>query len=78
MREFGDIEQTDLPGVGVRYEFVTEQGERLGVVVLDSGERELLICDEDDPDAARTVRLAEHDLVRLGEILGMSTHRADS
>jgi TrkA domain protein len=77
VREFGDIEETHLPGVGVRYDFVTEQGDRLGLVVLESGERDLLICDEEDPDAARTLRLAERDLVRLGEILGMSVNRTD-
>ena len=72
MREFGDIEQTQLPGVGTRYDFVTQQGDRVGVIVHDSGERELLVYEADDPDAARGLRLAEEDLVRLGEILGMS------
>ena len=72
MREFGDIEETQLPGVGTRFDFVTHHGDRVGVIVHDSGERELLVYDADDPDAARGVRLAEEDLVRLGEILGMS------
>ena len=75
MREFGNIEETQLPGVGVRYDFVTGGGDRLGVIVHQSGKRELLIYDRDDPDASSTsVCLVEEDLLRLGEILGMSLH----
>lgn len=76
--DFDAIEETHLPGMGVRYDFISEQGNRLGVVVLDSGERELLICDESDPDSARTLRLTGRDLARLREILGISVGDADS
>ena len=72
MGGLGDIEETQLPGVGTRFDFVTQHGDRVGVIVHDSGERELLVFDAEDPDAARGLRLAEEDLVRLGGILGMS------
>lgn len=72
MRNLGDIEETHLPGIGTRYDFATEDGDRIGVLVHESGKRELLIYDHDDPDAAQTVCLSEHDLVRLGEVLGMT------
>lgn len=75
--DFGEIEETPLPGVGVRYDFTTEQGNRLGIVVHDSGERELLICDAADPDAARTLPLAQRDLVRLREVLAIGTGDSD-
>lgn len=78
MPGFGEIEETHLPGMGVRYDFISEQGNRLGVVVLDTGERELLICDESDPDAALTLRLTRRDLARLREILGISAGDAGS
>lgn len=73
MRDFGDIEETSLPGIGTRYDFVTEDGDRIGVLVHQSGRRELLVYDRDDPDTARVVCLSEHDLVRLGEVLGMTS-----
>ena len=65
------IEETRLPGVGIRHEFTTRAGKRLGVLTHRSGRRELLIYDERDPDACReTVRLDADDSHTLAELLG--------
>ena len=45
-----DIEETELPGVGVRREFTTRAGMRLGVIQTRSGRRDLLLFDLDVPD----------------------------
>ncbi len=65
-----DVEETLLPGVGVRHDFSTEDGRRLGVIVHRSGRRELLIYKKDDPDACRVVQLGDEDLRVLVELLG--------
>jgi K+/H+ antiporter YhaU regulatory subunit KhtT len=54
----GIVSEIPLPGIGVRYEFVTEDGARVGVVHHRSGMRELVLFERDDPDTS-------HDLVRL-------------
>jgi TrkA domain protein len=65
------IEEVPLPGVGVRHEFETTAGERLGMVTHRGGRRELLLFDRGDPDAcARTIALEEDDARALVEILG--------
>jgi TrkA domain protein len=65
------IEETRLPGVGVRHDFTTSAGDRIGVLAHRSGDRELLIYDRRDPDTcSRTVRLDEHDSRTLTELLG--------
>ena len=67
------VNETRLPGVGVRYEFTTVEGQRVGVVHHRSGLRELLVYDEEDPDACRAViRLEEADSRTLDELLGGS------
>lgn len=67
-----EIRQTELPGVGVRSDFVTGDGEQLGVLVHHTGRRELLIYDRDDPDACRVVvSLGEDDARTLAELLGV-------
>lgn len=67
------IEQTPLPGVGVRYDFTTEEGLRLGVVHHHSGRRELFLCPADDPDSARvTLELTEDEAHALIDVLGGS------
>ena len=48
-----EIDETLLPGVGVRHDFVTRAGERVGVVTHRSGRRDLLVYARDDPDACR-------------------------
>jgi hypothetical protein len=39
----GIVSETPLPGIGVRYEFVTEDGARLGVIHHRTGVRELVL-----------------------------------
>lgn len=67
------VEETKLPGVGVRYDFLTAAGERVGVLAHRTGYRELLIYDTDDTDSCRvTVRLDADDTQTLAELLGAS------
>lgn len=72
-----EIHKTDLPGIGVREEFDTAGGSRLGVLTTRSGRRELLLYDEADPDACRAVvHLEREDAVVLADLLG-SSHVTD-
>jgi TrkA domain protein len=67
------INETRLPGVGVRHEFETSGGDRLGTITHRSGRRDLLIFDRQDPDAcARVLRLSEDDADTLSDLLGGS------
>ncbi len=67
------INETRLPGVGIRFDFITCTGERLGVIAHHSGRSELIVCSTDDPDVCRhVVRLEEEDVRALAEILGQS------
>jgi TrkA domain protein len=66
-----DIEQTDLPGVGTRYEFATRSGDRVGVLVHHTGRRDLLLYDRADPDAcSAAIPLDESDARTMSELLG--------
>jgi TrkA domain protein len=67
------IQETQLPGVGVRHEFQTEGGDHVGTITHRGGQRDLLIFDRRDPDACATVlRLEEEDSRVLAELLGGS------
>lgn len=68
-----EIVETRLPGVGIRHEFITKHGERLGIITHYSGRRELIVCGAHDPDVCRdVVRLEESDVRALAEVLGQS------
>lgn len=68
----GDVEQTPLPGVGVRYDFATEARRRLGLVVHRAGSVDLVIYAEDDPDeVSESLTLQPQDRAALVELLAM-------
>ena len=68
-----EIKEVELPGVGVRYEFTTEDGERAGVVSHRTGRREIYVADPADPDRfERVLGLSENDARTLAEMLGAS------
>ncbi|MBF8185113.1 cation:proton antiporter regulatory subunit [Nonomuraea sp. K274] len=66
-----ELEQTALPGIGLRHEFTTRAGQRVGVVSHRTGRRDLVIYDRDDPDrACETVKLNDEEADALAELLG--------
>lgn len=67
------VSETQLPGVGVRHDFQTHEGDRIGVLSHRTGRRELLLYDRDDPDACRAVvHLDIEETHTLSELLGGS------
>lgn len=66
-----DVTEIRLPGVGVRHEFTTADGERLGVLSLRSGRHEIVVYDREDPDRCTMVlHLSPDDTTTLAELLG--------
>jgi TrkA domain protein len=66
-----DIQETNLPGVGLRHELTTRAGRQLGVVTHRTGRRDLLVYDRDDPDACQeVVQLTDEEADALAELLG--------
>jgi TrkA domain protein len=68
-----DLEETLLPGVGVRYRLRTHAGEVLGIVIRREGAAEVAVYDRHDPDRARSVlRLEPEEVDAVAEVLGAS------
>jgi TrkA domain protein len=66
-----EVEQTALPGIGLRHDFTTRKGQRVGVVSHRTGRRDLVIYDKEDPDAVcQTVKLNDEEADALAELLG--------
>jgi len=67
------IDETRLPGIGVRHDFRTAGGARIGVVTYRDGRRELVVFDERDPDeSGASVTLDDDDAHALADLLGGS------
>ena len=68
-----DVVETKLPGIGVRYEFVTSEGARVGVLVHRTGRRDVLVYSASDPSACEvSLALDSDDTRTLAELLGAS------
>ena len=66
-----EVTEILLPGVGVRYEFETVTGERVGVVAKRDGAFDFVRYERRDPDAAETLlTLSRDEADTLAEILG--------
>lgn len=68
-----DVKETELPGLGVRYEFETEDDQRVSVVVHRTGRKEISLATREDPDRfSRVLDLSQEDAHTLTEVLGAS------
>ncbi|SEJ62438.1 potassium/proton antiporter regulatory subunit, CPA2 family [Deinococcus reticulitermitis] len=68
------LDETALPGVGMRYDFDGRFGKRVGVITHRDGRRELFVSRRDDPDAcAETITLSDEEAAVVADLLGGST-----
>ncbi|MDH2425881.1 cation:proton antiporter regulatory subunit [Sphaerisporangium sp. TRM90804] len=66
-----EIEQTALPGIGLKHEFTTHSGRRIAVVSHRTGRRDVVIYDRHDPDrACEAIQLNDEEADALVELLG--------
>lgn len=66
-----DVNEVLLPGVGLRYDFTTADGDHVGIVAARNGSFEILTPAGDDPDEVRPVfRLRPDEAAAVAEILG--------
>lgn len=66
-----DVEETRLPGIGLRHDLVTARGRRIGVVSQVNGVRHIVLYDERDPDAsAIDLELTPEESDALADLLG--------
>ncbi|MEX5634283.1 cation:proton antiporter regulatory subunit [Parafrankia sp. FMc2] len=66
-----NVDETALPGIGLRHDFSTRTGRRIGVVSHHSGRRDLVVYDATDPDScAESIALTAEEGDVLSELLG--------
>ena len=66
-----NVEVVRLPGIGVRKDFASAGGRRVGVITHKDGHNELIVSSKDDPDSTQTsVTLTNEEAAALGSLLG--------
>lgn len=66
-----DVKEVLLPGIGLRYEFTSQKGDRIGIIARRGGDFDVVLYGPDDPDQARPVlHLAGDEAEAVAQILG--------
>ncbi|AKO91083.1 MULTISPECIES: cation:proton antiporter regulatory subunit [Priestia] len=65
------IKESDLPGIGRKFEILTKENEKLTIIVHDDGRREVYHFDEDDHDEIlSSITLEDNEARQIAAILG--------
>ncbi len=65
-----ELRETPLPGFGKKYTLTLSTGEKITLVIYQSGQRELHITEKDEEDPECSVRLTDEEARELAFILG--------
>jgi TrkA domain protein len=65
-----DVREHDLPGVGKKFACTTNGGDRMTVIIHNTGHREIYHFDPGEEYPSHAVRLEDQEARKLGAILG--------
>ena len=65
-----DVREHDLPGVGKKFAVVTNDSDRLTIIIHNSGHREIYFFERGEDYPAYALRMEDSEARKLGAILG--------
>lgn len=69
------IKEAELPGLGKKFEVSLDNGDRVVVVILDEGNREVYHFPEGEEDAVSSVSMTDQEARQVGSIISGSFYQ---
>ena len=69
-----NIRESELPGIGCKFEIITKENEKFVIVIHDDGRRELYQFDEDHEETISNITFTDSEARKIGAILGGMTY----
>jgi TrkA domain protein len=71
------ISESELPGIGRRYEIIASKGQTLVLIIHRSGRRDLYVIPRGEDEPRCAVELTDDQARRIGAILGGAYYKPD-
>ncbi|WP_019241555.1 MULTISPECIES: cation:proton antiporter regulatory subunit [Bacillus] len=65
-----NIRESELPGIGCKFEVITKENEKMVIVIHDDGRREMYHFDTDHEESISSVALTDSEARKIAAILG--------
>jgi TrkA domain protein len=70
-----NIRESELPGIGCKFEIITKNDEKIVIVIHDDGRREIYLFDTDHEDVTSNIAFNDAEARQMAAILGGMTYK---
>jgi TrkA domain protein len=69
------IRESELPGIGCKFEMITKNDEKIVIVIHDDGRREIYLFDTDHEEVTSNIAFSDTEARQMAAILGGMTYK---
>jgi len=68
-----ELRETDLPGIGKKYDLILESGKEISIIIYSTGKREIYLMEDEEPLCA--IELSDEESRELGFLLAGAVYQ---
>ncbi len=68
-----ELRETDLPGIGKKYDLILENGKEVAIIIYSTGKREIYLMEDEEPLC--TIELSDEESREIGFLLAGAVYQ---